>query len=451
MDVRRALIGLTLSMLLGNGVAVAADYEKGLQEYQSGAFKAALEEWVPLAEQGNAAAQAAIGTMYINGEGVSKNMKVAVKWYTLAAAQGNARGQNNLAVMYQFGKGVKKNDKTAVKWYTLAAEQGDEGAQSSLELLLSNSIGNTPTANVSSGDDADNPCTETDYEKAAGLYNPVDAYNFELMIRSAVEAEDTSALFDLIKGELWYGPRRSFAIKSKFEQVFPSDFKDKVLSSSPACRPHSYRGFSTGGGAVWYDAYEDGSFGIFSIPSAKQESVTGIDAVGWPHNNSVLPSSCFSTKWASSDNYEEYAERFSISDFDDFTMNMGQYFGREITDLNPISAFGSTISLIDSLASCTEDSREHVIKDGYVWYGESYNLRVVGEISIDRCNKLASSLNDSCINSFVVQHNSMGGSIGIRRAFYAYGLFDLPELGLSIVPLVNLGTLNHALNFIDDI
>jgi hypothetical protein len=76
-------------------------------------------------------------------------------------------------------------------------------------------------------------------------------------------------------------------------------------------------------------------------------------------------------------------------------------------------------------------------------------LRVVGEITSDRCNELASSLNGSCIESFVVQHDAMGGSVGISREFYAYGLFDLPELGLSIVPLINLGSLNNTLNFID--
>ena len=247
----------------------------------------------------------------------------------------------------------------------------------------------------------DPPCTAADSERARGHYKPVEAYNFGLMIQSAVKDEDISAIFDLVEDELWYGPRRSFAIKSEFDQIFPSDFKEKILSSTPACSSNS-RGFSIGNGAVWYDAYKDGTFKIFSIPSARQESVAGIDAVGWPYNDSVLPSGCFSTKWISSDNYEEYAERFNISEFEDFTMNMGQYFGREITDLKPIPAWGRTISLIVSLASCTVDVEEHVIKDGYVWINENYQWRVVGEITSGRCNKLASSLNGSCIKSFVV-------------------------------------------------
>jgi hypothetical protein len=312
-------------------------------------------------------------------------------------------------------------------------------------------IDNTQTIDLNSSDEAFSSCAAYDYERDEGIYNPVDAYNFELVIHRAVKAEDMPALFDLIKGELLYGPRRSFAIKSKFDQIFPSDFKEKILSSSPGCSPHSYRGFSIGGGAVWYNADKYGTYWIFSIPSATQEFVAGIDAIGWPYKDSILPSSCFSTEWASSDNYKEYSQRFSISDFDDFTTNMGQYFGREITDLKPIPAWEETVSLIDSLSSCTVGSKAHVIEDGYVWFGDDYRLRVVGEITIDRCNELASSLNDSCIKSFVVQHDVMGGSVGISRQFYAYGLFDLPELGLSIVPLINLGSLNNALNFIDGI
>ena len=41
------------SMLFGSGLAVAADFNKGLKTYQSGDFKTALAEFTPLAQQGN--------------------------------------------------------------------------------------------------------------------------------------------------------------------------------------------------------------------------------------------------------------------------------------------------------------------------------------------------------------------------------------------------------------
>ena len=58
-----------------------------------GDYQAALREWRPLAEQGDADAQARLGLMYDRGFGVAKNHTEAVKWYTCAAEQGKADAQ----------------------------------------------------------------------------------------------------------------------------------------------------------------------------------------------------------------------------------------------------------------------------------------------------------------------------------------------------------------------
>jgi TPR repeat protein len=143
MNVKKIIIGLTLSLLLGSGVTVAADFDKGLKAAQSGDFKTALAEWMPLAEQGNANAQRNLGLMYDNGDGVRENDKTAVKWYTLAAEQGLDQAQSNLGLMYENGLGVQENHETAVKWYTLAAEQGLDQAQSNLGFMYYNGKGVT--------------------------------------------------------------------------------------------------------------------------------------------------------------------------------------------------------------------------------------------------------------------------------------------------------------------
>ena len=135
MNVKKIIIRLTLSLLLGSGVAVATDFDKGLKAAQSGDFKTALAEWMPLAEQGNANAQRNLGLMYDNGDGVQENDKTAVKWYTLAAEQGLDQAQSNLGLMYENGIGVQENHETAVKWYTLAAQQGLDQAQSNLGFM----------------------------------------------------------------------------------------------------------------------------------------------------------------------------------------------------------------------------------------------------------------------------------------------------------------------------
>ena len=93
MSFKKIIIGLLLSLLLGSGVTVAADFNKGLKAAQSGDFKTALAEWTPLAELGYASAQYNLGIMYDNGNGVLENDKTAVKWFTLAADQGDILAQ----------------------------------------------------------------------------------------------------------------------------------------------------------------------------------------------------------------------------------------------------------------------------------------------------------------------------------------------------------------------
>jgi len=112
-----------------------ADFWKGVDAYNNGDYATALNEWRPLAEQGNASAQFNLGVMYANGRGVPEDDREAVKWYTLAAEQGYVPAQTNLGWMYSNGRGVPEDDREAVKWYTLAAEQGNQYAQNNLGVL----------------------------------------------------------------------------------------------------------------------------------------------------------------------------------------------------------------------------------------------------------------------------------------------------------------------------
>lgn len=138
-SVRTALI--TLSQVGRGSTANAADFEEGLTAAQVGDFATALQEWLPIAEQGNPAAQFNLALMYRNGDGVQKDNARAVHWYRLAAMQGNAGAQSGLGFMYHDGEGVLKDEAEAVRWYRLAAEQGDASAQYSLGVMYTNGEG----------------------------------------------------------------------------------------------------------------------------------------------------------------------------------------------------------------------------------------------------------------------------------------------------------------------
>ena len=80
----------------------------------------------PLAEQGDANAQALLGKMYEEGVGVKQDNVKAVKWYRRAAEQGNAEAQSMLGVGYLFGEGVQVNKSLAKEWLGKACNKGEQ-------------------------------------------------------------------------------------------------------------------------------------------------------------------------------------------------------------------------------------------------------------------------------------------------------------------------------------
>ena len=113
----------------------SADFNEGSEAYKRGDYGAALQEWRPLAEGGNARAQKNMGVIYRQGRGVPQDFAEAMRWYRRAAERGNAKAQFSLAHMYYEAQGVRQNYAEAAKWYRRAAEQGIALAQFSLGLM----------------------------------------------------------------------------------------------------------------------------------------------------------------------------------------------------------------------------------------------------------------------------------------------------------------------------
>jgi TPR repeat protein len=79
-----ATICLAVALLLGSAVVSwSQDFQKCLTAAKSGDYATALRKFKPLANQGNAAAQFNLGWMYEDGEGISLDYKIAVKWFRL--------------------------------------------------------------------------------------------------------------------------------------------------------------------------------------------------------------------------------------------------------------------------------------------------------------------------------------------------------------------------------
>lgn len=95
----------------------------------------------PLAEQGNAVAQGALGVMYYKGQGVPRDYEEALRWFLKAAEQGNALAQRHAGVMYAFGAGVGRDYPEAVHWLRKAGDQGDALAQRILGFMYTKGQG----------------------------------------------------------------------------------------------------------------------------------------------------------------------------------------------------------------------------------------------------------------------------------------------------------------------
>src|SRR5437667_8349285 len=116
---RSHLLFCAFTLLVVSVVPARADLEAGKRAYDQGDYTAALKELRPLAEQGNAEAQALVGIMYNRGRGVPFDPNQAMKWYKAAADQGNAQAECYLGAMY-----LKRDTAQAVKLLKLSAEQG---------------------------------------------------------------------------------------------------------------------------------------------------------------------------------------------------------------------------------------------------------------------------------------------------------------------------------------
>ncbi|MBM3652331.1 MAG: sel1 repeat family protein [Alphaproteobacteria bacterium] len=137
----RALAFILCISACAMNVARAGEYEDAAAAMRRNDFAAAFKQLKPLAEKGDARAQADLGAMYFAGKGVAANPKEALKWLRLAADHGNAPAQFNLGTMYLEGQVVMRDYKESMKWNLLAADQGLAAAQVNIASMYYDGVG----------------------------------------------------------------------------------------------------------------------------------------------------------------------------------------------------------------------------------------------------------------------------------------------------------------------
>jgi TPR repeat protein len=130
--IRRALFAaaaaVALSVLAGD-FAEAATFRQGVSAFNRQDYLLAAQNFFPLAEQGDPAAQSYLGFMFETGRGVPRNYTEAAMWYRRAAEQGDTLAQYSLGLLYDKGQGVPQDIVEANKWLNLSAAAAPRGAR----------------------------------------------------------------------------------------------------------------------------------------------------------------------------------------------------------------------------------------------------------------------------------------------------------------------------------
>ncbi|WP_179141833.1 tetratricopeptide repeat protein [Salibaculum halophilum] len=91
---------------------------------------------------GNAATQQMVGALHEAGIGTPEDYAAAARWYRRAADQGDADAQHRLGIFYGVGRGeVSKDPERAIALFRQAAEQGHAPAQADLGHMYHQGLG----------------------------------------------------------------------------------------------------------------------------------------------------------------------------------------------------------------------------------------------------------------------------------------------------------------------
>lgn len=131
----RYLVVAVVVAVVATGAVRADTLATGNAAFVRSDFVNAARLLLPLAERGNARAQAMVGFMYATGQGLPQAYDAAGYWYRLSAEQGDPTAQYLLGLAYDKGQGVPQNEVAAYKWLNLAAAHAPKRARENFARL----------------------------------------------------------------------------------------------------------------------------------------------------------------------------------------------------------------------------------------------------------------------------------------------------------------------------
>jgi tetratricopeptide (TPR) repeat protein len=123
------------------GLPVGELVDRGRKAYVDKNYSEAMRWYRMAAEQGDAAAQISVGSLYADGRGVPQNYPEAMQWFRKGADQGNPAAQDDVGSLYAKGWGAPQNYSEAMQWFRKGAEEGYPAAQNNIGSLYVNGRG----------------------------------------------------------------------------------------------------------------------------------------------------------------------------------------------------------------------------------------------------------------------------------------------------------------------
>ena len=140
-QLRHALAKAAAVTFLVFPLASWGNFAEGEEAYLKNDLWGAYRKFLELSKVGDPQAQAMIGRMYLEGQGLPRDFRTAAISYERAADQGHAASQYQVAKMYAVGAGVKQDLVRAAQLMEKSADQGVLWAMYSLGLMYKDGTG----------------------------------------------------------------------------------------------------------------------------------------------------------------------------------------------------------------------------------------------------------------------------------------------------------------------